>query len=45
MKERERKHFYTTTTPDELSIGELMYRAKVDGHNTIYYSFLKHATY
>ena len=28
MKERERKHFYTTTTPDELSIGELMYRAK-----------------
>ena len=28
MKERERKHFYATTTPDELNIEELMYRAK-----------------
>ena len=28
MKERERKHFYTTTAPDELSIEELMYREK-----------------
>ena len=27
-KERERKHFHTTTTPNELNIEELLYRAK-----------------